>query len=490
MLHRPLRGLLALTVLSSCLAGPSVLDAQGRDRLLEERTAVEQGLLPAVRFAGRPALAWSIEERMTRYKVPGLGIAVIRKGRIAWAAGYGVRRAGTTEAVSALTLFQAASISKPVAATAALRLVQEGRLHLDDDVNRSLGSWKVPRNPHATRVPVTLRALLSHTGGVTVPGFRGYARGEALPTLDQVLDGSPPANSPPVRVDQDPGTGYRYSGGGYQIVQRLIEDVTDAPFEEVVRDLVLLPFGMERSTFALSLPETLASDAAEGHRHDGVPVPGGGYRYPEQAAASLWSTPTDLARFSIGLMRAYRGDAGPVLDPRRAVEMLTKVAGNAGLGPGVHGRGAGLHFDHAGWTQGFRAYLVAYPETGDGVVVMANNDGAHELINEVVRSVARVYDWPDFKPRERGFTALDPSLLHSYAGEYVVAEHDLTLTVSGASDHLRISTPRGSFYTFYPTGAREFFALEDGSRLTITSVPGRPDELHIWGMVAPRRHAP
>lgn len=487
MLRSSLPRIVLFTALSLELAAPSPAAAQLPELPLAEQEAVERGLVPAVVSDRERVPSWSIEDRMARYHVPGLGVAVIRDGRIAWAAGYGVRRAGTAAVVSTSTLFQAASISKPVAATAALSLVQEGRLGLDDDVNRVLRAWRIPGNRHTMRKPVTLRTLLSHSAGVTVSGFRGYAQGEALPTSSQVLEGAPPANSPPIRVDQEPGAAFRYSGGGYQIVQRLIEDVTGERFEDVVRDRVLLPYGMDRSTFALSLPAPLAGDAAAGHRYAGTPIPGGRYWYPEQAAASLWSTPSDLARFAIGLMQAFRGGAGPVLDRTTAVQMLARTAGNVGLGPGVHGEGEGLHFDHAGWTQGFRAYLVAYPATGDGVVVMANNDGAHELIYEIVRSVSRVYGWPDFKPQERTFVHLDASLLRSYAGEYLIPEHNLKLTVSSEVDHLRISTPRGSYYSFHPTAERDFFALEDGSSLTIVREPGRPDALKLWGMVAQRR---
>lgn len=466
---------------------PALAGAQTGISTSPAQLAVENGLLPAVIFAGRPAFSWSIEDRMRRYNTPGLGIAVIHNGQIAWAAGYGVRRAGAPEAVSTSTVFQAASISKLVTATAAMRLVQAERLDLDADVNSMLRSWKLPPSELVMESPVTLRRLLSHTGGITVSGFPGYPRGSELPSRLQVLDGVEPANSPPIRVDETPGRTYRYSGGGYQIVQLLVEDVTETSLEEVARESIFRPLGMERTTFQTVLPDELNTEAVHGHRYDGRPVEGGSYLYPEQAAASLWSTPSDLARFAIALMRAFRGEPSALLDGGTAVSMLTPVSGNMALGAGVHGAGESLHFDHAGWTQGSRAYLVAFPSMMSGVVVMGNGDGANVLINEVVRSVAHVYDWPGFRPDVREAVNVSPGELRAHAGEFYVADYDLTLRVTASDDHLVISTQRGSYYSCYPFHENQFVCIEDGSILTVSEgVDGRR-EIHLWGMLARAR---
>ncbi len=480
-----------LLLLCACtLLGSAEAAAQpSNDRALRQQ-AVEHGLLPAIVLTGHPRPSWSIPQRIARYKVPGLSLAVINDGKIEWAKGYGVRRAGTTDSVTVFTLFQAASISKPVAAAGALRLVQEGHLDLDEDVNSRLRSWKVPDNEHTVEEPVTLRRLLSHSAGVTVHGFPGYTKGETIPTLLEVLEGVQPANSAPIRVDTIPGSIYRYSGGGYEIVELLIEDVTNKPFDAVLHDLVLRPFGMERSTFKQPLPDAWAGNAAGGHRFDGAPVPGSWHIYPEQAAAGLWSTPTDLARFAIGLIKAFHGASQVVLDDDMAQLMLTRGVGDAGLGPGIHGQGDGLHFDHAGWTQGFRTYMVAYPYSGDGLVIMTNGDGGHDLIQEVRRAVARVYGWPDFAPEERAVVALDPSVLDAYAGRYHVRDHGFTITLQRDGDHLTALTPRGSSYTFYPETETAFVAVEDGSTLTITRDPNGPDVIRVWGMTAQRVSQP
>jgi CubicO group peptidase (beta-lactamase class C family) len=228
---------------------------------------VEESLLPAVVVAGDSAPTFSIAARMEHYKVPGVSVAVIHDGKIEWAKGYGAREVGGTDSVTASTRFQAASISKPVAATAALRLVEEGRLELDANVNDALKSWRVPDNEFTAKQPVTLREILSHTAGLTVHGFPGYAVGEKVPSTVDVLDGK--GNTDAVRVDTVPGAMWRYSGGGYTVAQLLVHDVTGEPFVAAMQRLVLDPLGMKQSTYEQPLPERLADSAAVAYRSSG-----------------------------------------------------------------------------------------------------------------------------------------------------------------------------------------------------------------------------
>jgi CubicO group peptidase (beta-lactamase class C family) len=172
---------------------------------------------------------FDIEAVMAEHYIPGASVAVIDDGEIAWAESYGVLEVGKAAPVSAETRFQAASISKPLTALAVLGLVQEGRLALDEDIRGYQSSWRLPEND-GWQPRVTLRQLLSHSGGTTVTGFLGYPAGARVPTLRQVLDGEKPANSAPILVDTVPGLHFRYSGGGYTILQQLIEDVTGKPF--------------------------------------------------------------------------------------------------------------------------------------------------------------------------------------------------------------------------------------------------------------------
>ncbi|MEA1976379.1 MAG: serine hydrolase domain-containing protein [Chloroflexota bacterium] len=334
-------------------------------------------------------------ERMQHYRVPGVTIAVINGSQIEWVKGYGVLEAGSREPVTPETLFQTASLAKPIVAVAALHHVERGALELDNDVNQRLVSWQIPENGFTSEEEVTLRRLLSHSAGVTVEGFRGYALGEDVPNLRQILDGEWPANSPPIRVDIVPGTQHRYSGGGYMIVQQLLEDVVEEPFQAIMQNTVLEPWGMTASTFESPLPEHLWEIAASGHRADGSGIPGGWHTYPEMGSgASMWATSSDLAQFAIRVMESYTGQSNGVLSHEMAIQMLTPQIDDRGLGPLVFDEGRNLfYFMHPGANDGFTAVMVAYPLRDQGVIIMTNSDNGNALWREILNSVSIEYGW-------------------------------------------------------------------------------------------------
>jgi CubicO group peptidase (beta-lactamase class C family) len=287
---------LGLTVVPAIGPGYGLAASQERqtDQLEARISRIENGLVPS---KGAEAGPQPLAGRMAALNVPGVSIAVFDDYRIVWARGYGVADAETGTKTTIETLFQAASISKPVAAAAALRLVERRQLRLDEDVNGKLKSWKVRENGFTGPNKVTLRHLLTHSGGLTVHGFRGYAAGERVPTLLQVLNGEQPANSVGIEVDLPLGSRWRYSGGGFCVMQQLLVDELGKPFPEIMQELVLRPAGMTSSTYEQPLPDALRSRAATGHRRNGRPVNGRWHTYPEMAAAGLWATPEDLARF-------------------------------------------------------------------------------------------------------------------------------------------------------------------------------------------------
>jgi CubicO group peptidase (beta-lactamase class C family) len=331
---------------------------------------------------------------LAKHQVPGASVALIEKSRIEWAQGYGIRETGRTEPVTGSTLFQAASISKPVAALAAIRLVQQGKLALDQDVNERLSSWRLPQNAFTRRQPVTMRLLLSHRAGVIVPGFPGYAAGAKVPTILEVLEGKPPANTPAIVVDMPPAWGFRYSGGGFCVLQQLMIDVGAAPFEETMDSLVLRPLGMSSSTYRQPLPEERRSEAATGHQSRGA-IEGKWHTYPELAAAGLWTTAQDLAKFALAIERAWKGDGAAILSRELAREMPTRQgAGTYGLGLIVRGTGTAISFTHDGVNAGFESRLIGFPETGQGAVVMTNGNGSRPLIEELTDLLRAEYRWP------------------------------------------------------------------------------------------------
>jgi len=347
--------------------------------------------------------------RMQTCKIPGVSIAVINGGGLEWAGGYGVLENGSNKPVTADTLFQACSISKPVTAMAAVSLVQQRKLDLDEDVNRKLISWKVPDNEFTKDKKVTLRGLLSHTAGLTVSGFKGYSSEEQVPMLHQILDGIQLANSTAIRVDRIPATEWRYSGGGFTVLQQLLIDVIGNSFPEIMNDLVLKKLEMNQSVYQQPLSMTLRDQAARGHEENGEKVNGNWFTYPEMAAAGLWTTSSDLARFAMELQKSKAGKSNRVLSVEMTTQMLSgqmldfprkKVSQrygrdirNQGLGFRLEGEGISTRFSHHGGNEGYCCFVVAYSEVGQGAVVMTNSNNGFALIPEIIQSIATKYGW-------------------------------------------------------------------------------------------------
>lgn len=418
---------------------------------------VTSGLVGAVVIKGDEHGTHTLAERMKELNVPGVSVAVLHNGKIEWARGFGVLELGG-KAVDAETMFQAGSISKPVAAMAALRLVQEGKLSLDEDINTYLTSWKLPADPVTGGKPVTLRELLTHTAGITVHGFPGYATTEKVPTLVEVLNGEKPANTPPIRSEAAPGAQWKYSGGGFTIMQQAAIDVTKEPFAKLLHDTVLKPIGMTRSTYEQPLPENLRANAAVPYEGEGKPVAGGAHTYPERAAAGLWTTPTDILKYAIEVEGSLAGKANHVLNQQMTEQMLTRGKGNWGLGIEIGGADANPYFTHGGVNEGFQADFVAYEKNGEGAAVMTNSANGIQLADEVLRSVAAEYNWPDWHPTVRTAIKVDEKTLASYVGTYALAPNfDVVVTLENGQ--LMTQATGQDKFPIYAETETKFFPL-------------------------------
>ncbi len=286
--------------------------------------------------------------------------------------------------VQTSTLFQAASISKAVAAVVALRLVADGCLDLDTDVNRFLTSWQLPGGEGAD--PVTIRRLLCHGGGLTVDGFPGYRQDETLPSLTDMLDGLPPCNTPAVRRDGPPGREWRYSGGGYQILQQLLEDVTGRVFTELAAELVLRPAGMTSASYA----QPDSADAAAPFV-DGRPV---SWRiYPEHAAAGLWCTPTDLLRLAQAIQAALAGEQGAILPAELAWRMVTRQLADWGLGLRVSDDDDRRTFGHTGGNYGYQSFMLGAVQARNGAALMISSDQGLPVAEAMAAAITASTSW-------------------------------------------------------------------------------------------------
>lgn len=403
-----------------------------------------------------------IEEDLERFGVPGAAWALVEGGQITHERGLGLAAADRTDPVTPATLFQACSISKPIAALAMLRLVDRGLLDLDEDVNARLTSWRMPVTG-GWQPTITLRQLVSHSAGLTTSGFPGYRTGEALPTTHEVLDGSGPANTFGVRVDTVPGLQFRYSGGGTMVMQQLLEDVTGTPFRELVRELVLDPLEMADSDYAQPLPDELHDRAATAHDEAGRPVEGRWHSYPELAAAGLWTTPGDIAKFAIGVQRAFAERDEALLSPGLARELLTPqidlgVDGGAvthvGLGLFLGGEGEGSRFGHQGGNEGFRCNLLAYRDTGQGAVVMTNSDVGNVLLQRAFARIAAVLAWSGFPSEVVESEVPDAAALARFEGTYDLRGEPIAVVRDGG--HLLVTFPGQRPLELMPQSADTF----------------------------------
>lgn len=368
------------------LSAPEVLLASRTTpaSVMPEAIAHDLILEPPGRAAIGPV---TLKAAMAALPVVSADIVVLDAGRIIW-----VCHAGPNPPNP---VYQAASLSKLVAAVGALRLVQRRRLDLDGDLHGFLSTLGVVATPGVSNKGVTLRRLLGMTAGINVPGYAGYAPGAAIPTLMQIISGTPPANSPPVRIVYTPGSRYVYSGGGFEIVQALIEQATGRPFADAMRTLVLDPVGMTASTFVQPPPAALVARIAPGHFADGTELPGKWMVIPELAAGGLWSNARDLGALLAALLQSWRGVSGALLSAEMMRAMTMRVDGGPyGAGSAVAGAGRDLVLMKRGQNVGYQSYLLVYPATGQGIVVMTGSDNGTTLATAVIRRAAKILRWP------------------------------------------------------------------------------------------------
>lgn len=417
---------------------------------------------------------WTLEERMKKYNINGVSIAVIHDYKIEWARGYGYADLSEKRPVTDKTLFQAASISKSLNSVGVMRLVQDGKLDLDTDINKYLLTWKFPYDSKTGKNYITLRQLLSHTAALTVHGFPGYEQGKKLPSLPEILDGKAPANTEAVRSYSEPGKEVRYSGGGTTVSQLIIMDVTKEPYAEFMQKKVLNPLGMTSSSYMQPPPSGKRPSLATGYKADGKEVKGKYHVYPEQAAAGLWTNPADLCRYIIETQLAFKGESSKVLSPELTKMRVTPVREDAGLGTFINSRvtGSSKYFNHNGGNEGFTCTSIGSLNEGNGIVVMVNSDNG-AIIEEIVNSVATVYNWKDYYlPIEIKTIAVRNETLEKYAGKYDLdgttgtirkTAEGLVLNAYGADDWKLYFTTDSDFRVQEYRGAFRFRKGAEGS---------------------------
>jgi CubicO group peptidase (beta-lactamase class C family) len=416
-------------------------------------TRVENGLMSWVQT--QDTLSWSLKQRMDFYKIQGLSIAVINDGRIEWAKGFGWADSAEHRPVTEQTLFQAASISKSLNAVGVLKLVQDKKLDLNTDINQYLKSWKFPYDSVSKNKKITVAQLLSHTAGLSVHGFPGYPSGQIVPAITDVLDGKTPANTAPVRSEFEPGLKFQYSGGGITVSQLIVMDITGQPYADFMWENVLKPLGMTQSSYQQPPSEGKQKYLASAYKSDAAPVQGRFHVYPEQAAAGLWTNPTDLCKYILDTQSSLQGAPGKVLSIEMNRLRLTPVDGSSALGVFIEDRGSAKYFNHNGGNEGFTYYGSL--DEGKGVVVMQNSDNG-AILEEIVNAVASVYNWKDFyQPVFKKVISVPDSILMSFTGKYMLNGEPVLITRK--NDQLYVNF-RGMVWNIYFTSNADFFVVE------------------------------
>ena len=397
--------------------------------LTERIKQVENNLIPYVPVEGFKG--WNILDRMKYYKVPGLSIAVIKDYKIDWSKAYGLADTTSLKPVTTKTMFSAGSISKFLMAATALKLVEEGKMSLDSPINNYLVSWKIAENDFTKKTPVTLRMLLSHSGGTSQSSYFGFTpQTNPLPNIVEILNGAKVAQTRPVVVNSEPGKEFRYSGGGSMIAQMALMDISKSGFSDLTKQVLFDKLGMSNSTFEQPLPKKFEKQTAGAYSaaswFKGMP-----YVYPQQAAAGLYTTPTDLAKFFIDIQKSYI-NKGTVLSQAITKQMLAPQVNvsdgsykeQMGIGPFLLQRTDnknpnGIYFEFTGVNAGFLAYGMASVTGGNGVVIMLNSgDDQNGIGKEIRRAVAKVYNWTNFLPEEIKPIKLSNQQLDKLTGRY------------------------------------------------------------------------
>ncbi len=468
---------LILSVFFSC-------SVKKNNELETEINSIENNLMTGIQIKGEPVNNYSIAERMEHYKVPGVSIAVVKNGKIRWAKGYGIANINDSSEVKTNTLFQAGSISKPIAALAALKLVQEGKIDLDEDVNTYLKDWKVQDNKFTETEKVTLRRLLTHTAGMTVHGFPGYQQKDTFPSIETVLNGK--GNTPAIVVDTFPGSIWRYSGGGFTVMEKLVEDISGIPLEKFMAENILPQMGMPNSTFEQPLPESLYSKASAAYNGKGEIVEGLWHNYPEQAAAGLWTTPSDLANYCINVQKILSGKENGILSKETIEKMLTKHKNDWGLGVSLQGDGDSLIFSHGGKNEGFTNNMISFAKQGNAVIIMTNADNGGALINEILRSISSYYGWGISNQKVIEVIKIPVEQLNKLTGKY-----KLNFQIPGIGDYfIEMSIKDSSLIVndlitkqvskLYPLQELKFIDIESGEEVQF-QISGDSDKIGlIW----------
>ena len=419
---------------------------------------IETNLIPMYSVAGK-VKRMTIPEMMKQDKIPGMSIAFVDNGEIAWTKHYGYANLEDSIPISSETVFTGASLSKPITAIAALNLVEKGILNLDEDVNLKLKEWKISESKLTEKEKVTLRRLISHNAGIRNDLWSSYMPEDTIPTLNQMLAGEKPSVDPQTSVIYEPGSKTEYSNPGYSIIQKLLMDAKNEEFDQIIDQLVFDPVGMENSSFKQPIPNNLMQRKAIGYTNELEPYP---YRlFPYQAAGGIWTTPTDLSKFMIALLNDHHKGTNTLISKETTETIFKKYIDRYVFS--FWNWGQDVVFMHYGSNQGFNCIMYGSVNKNQGIVVMTNSDNSFGFFDYIQRAVNDEYQWEYVRPEILNPSKSDISWVDPFLGEYQWRNSKVTFTKTNESLGMEIDNEK---YALTQTGERVFILPEKPIKIT------------------------
>lgn len=419
---------------------------------------IEKNLLPAHYLKGEE-IKKTIAQMMAEDKIQGVSLAIINDGTIPLIKTYGFSDLQDSTKVSPSTLFNGASLSKPITAMAALRLVEQGILDLNEDVNNKLKGWKIPESSFTVTEKVTLKRLLGHRAGFGRYVQSAVLPNQDLPTITQMLAGEKPSVDPPVQVVYVPGQKQVYSNPGYSVIEKLMEDATGQNFEIVLDELIFEPANMKQSTFEQPVPVEFKKLIATGYSSDLTAYP---YKlFPYKAAGGIWTTPTDLAKFLIALLKDHYSETNIILSKKMTDSIFAKTPSRFGFAKIYNDTIEDVLLEHWGSNSGFTCYMVASVSRKQGLIIMTNSDNGIRLMSYIARSVALAYDWEFLKPNVYEPIELNKGDLTSFTGKFTGGNEILEFTIKKGK--LYLTDNKNSFLNLIQVGENLFISPKDNA---------------------------
>ena len=416
----------------------------------ERKIQLENGIRGQVKFLGEPETFSSIADEMSAYDIPAVSLAVIDQGKIEWAGIYQNAKFSEEQELDCTSIFQAASLSKPVTFLAAVRMHAAGEIDLDENIETYLKDFALPQGKQTTENPVTLRNIFAHTSGITPGGYQGYARDLDVPSDPDILRGSDGVNSPAIEVVTPPNETLAYSGGAYTLAELALQDLYNDEFSNIMKEWILEPVGMKYSEFTQPLPASKSNQVAKGHTPSGDVLDGGWRNHPEQAAAGLWSNATDMAQFLIEIYRAYHGKSS-IFSQTDIQSIVSQERNGQAFGFILNQSGDDIAITHYGGNAGYRTGMTISLTNGNGLVYLINSDNGGALGNELLLSASEVYNWQHFKQTTASRRQVSPNELERLSGEYKWNDQvDLSIRYDESEKLIALIFPNGDEYKLTP----------------------------------------